>query len=80
MEDCLSHRESLQLAILRGLWREEAVDSPRTSRDVPSGTVCETRTFQETLSIHSPGEGAHSRTCLGPGSHITSYYYRCKTL
>ena len=26
MEDCLSHRESLQLAILRGLWREEAVD------------------------------------------------------
>ena len=78
MEDCLSHRESRQLAILRGLWREEAVDSPRTSRDVPGGTVCETRTFQETLSIHSPGEGA--RTCLGPGSHITSYYYRCKTL
>ena len=42
MEDCLSHRESLQLAILRGLWREEAVDSPRTSWDVPSGTACET--------------------------------------
>lgn len=42
MEDCLSHRESLQLAILRGLWREEAADSPRTSRDVPSGTACET--------------------------------------